>query len=279
MELNPTHKQVELSFYVPEIIFLENNKIIKMYQEGVSSNKIADKFRTNNCKIIKILKDNNIGRRNHSEAALLQEHKPLKPESMHAKKDRGEITEKDYREYIAKNLGYKSWSDYANRCRHLKGTRRPLEKAKETGMYLGVYVAERILSKIFEEVQRMPNNNIGYDFLCKKGYKIDVKCSCLTTEKGKDLWFFNIRKNTIADYFLFLAFNSRNNLEPHHIWLINSNEPIPELRWLSSRNTRLLKNITVFRIPNTPTHLNIFERFEQIDKLDKLKTCCATLRS
>lgn len=290
---------------------IDVNTIIQKYLSGNSTWQIAAESGTTHTRVRDVLKRNNIKLRGRKESAIkqwrintcivcgqdfhpeishnritcsdkcLKKHmsKPTKPDSMHAKKDREEISEKEYQEYLAKNLGYKSWNDYANHRRHIKGTKRPLEEAKETGMYLGVYVAERVLSKIFEQVQRMPNNNIGYDFLCKKGYKIDVKCSCLTKEQGNDLWFFNIRKNTIADYFLFLAFDSRNNLEPQHIWLINSNEPVPELRWFNPKNTRLLKNITGLRIPNTPIHLKVFKRFEQTDKLKQLKECCVALRS
>lgn len=83
--------------------------------------------------------------------------------------------------------------------------------------YLGVYVAERVLSNVFKNVERMPNNNLGYDFICNNGFLIDVKAST-TRERGD--WLFTINQNKIADYFLCIAFDNRTNLTPLHLWLI-----------------------------------------------------------
>lgn len=91
------------------------------------------------------------------------------------------------------------------------------DENKECSWFLGVHVAERVLSHVFKNVERMPNNNPGYDFICNRGKKIDVKSSCL--RKGCS-WVFNIQRNTIADYFLCLAFDNRKDLNPLHIWLI-----------------------------------------------------------
>jgi len=96
-------------------------------------------------------------------------------------------------------------------------------KSKNCGMYLGIYIAERVLSKVFEGVHRMPIRNHGYDFICSNGYKIDVKSACLHS-KGKYVgWTFIIKKNKIADYFLCLAFDNRESLNPLHMWLIPGN--------------------------------------------------------
>ena len=62
----------------------------------------------------------------------------------------------------------------------------------------------------------MPPKNRGFDFICSNGYKIDVKSSTLHDNR----WGFYIRYNTIADYFLCLAFDNRNDLNPQHLWLI-----------------------------------------------------------
>lgn len=43
----------------------------------------------------------------------------------------------------------------------LKG---PITKNKECSDYLGCYIAERLLSKIYPDVQVMPHGNPGYDF-------------------------------------------------------------------------------------------------------------------
>ena len=107
----------------------------------------------------------------------------------------------------------KKWNDYA----HARGEYRPLEKATDSSVYLGIYIAERVLSNYFENIQRMPANFRGYDFICKNGHKIDVKSAVVGKNKT---WEFAFAKNKIADYFLCLAFDNRHNLNPQHLWLI-----------------------------------------------------------
>ena len=86
-------------------------------------------------------------------------------------------------------------------------------------------VAERVLSKIFDNVIRQPINNPGFDFICNKGYKIDVKSGCLCYgKKNKPYWHFHIDKNKIADYFLCIAFDNRKDLNPIHIWLFSASD-------------------------------------------------------
>lgn len=93
----------------------------------------------------------------------------------------------------------------------------PFNENKECTVYLGVHVAERVLSHVFKDVKVMPLCNPGYDFICNKGKKIDVKSSCLH-KSGK--WGFGIKHNTTADFFLCLAFDNRKALNPLHAWLI-----------------------------------------------------------
>ena len=85
--------------------------------------------------------------------------------------------------------------------------------------FLGVYIGEKVLSKIFKNVERMPWNNPGFDFICGKGYKIDVKTGCIR-KNTDNTWGFRIERNKIADYFLILALNNRDDLTPMHLWLI-----------------------------------------------------------
>jgi len=100
---------------------------------------------------------------------------------------------------------------------------RPMNENKLCASYLGVYIAEAALRDIFDVMERMPNNNPGYDYICGRGYKIDVKSSILFTH-GNGRWSFAINRNVIADYFLCLAFDSRELLNPMHIWLIPSEQ-------------------------------------------------------
>lgn len=106
-----------------------------------------------------------------------------------------------------------------------------MAEAKDSGNYLGIVVAEQALSTFFDHIERMPNGTPGYDFVCGKGFKIDVKSACNYHRYGKygdkkyeyDRWQFGIGKNRSADYFLCLAFDSRETLEPCHVWLIPGN--------------------------------------------------------
>jgi len=94
---------------------------------------------------------------------------------------------------------------------------RSFSENKECSSFLGIHVAERVLSHVFKNVERMPMNNSGFDFVCNKGKKIDVKSSCLRKD---GVWAFHINHNTTADYFLCLAFDNREDLNPLHAWLL-----------------------------------------------------------
>ena len=99
---------------------------------------------------------------------------------------------------------------------------------KSCSSYLGVHIAEQVLFKIFKNVKQMPPNNAGYDFICNKGMKIDVKSSTFKLDKRRKKlngrWYFTINKNTIPDYFLCIAFDNRKNLNPLYLWLIPANK-------------------------------------------------------
>ena len=100
----------------------------------------------------------------------------------------------------------------------------PFYKNKSCGLYLGVHVAERVLSNVFNNVERMTCINPGYDFICNKNKKIDVKSGCIMQRSiNSQTRSFDIRHNKIADYFLILAFSNRQELKPMHMWLIPAN--------------------------------------------------------
>lgn len=98
-----------------------------------------------------------------------------------------------------------------------------METNKSCGAFLGIHVAERVLSNVFRDVQTMPYGHSGYDFICNRGRKIDVKSSTMRAyETRVSRWEFNIKRNTIADHFLCIAFDNRDDLTPLHIWLLPS---------------------------------------------------------
>ena len=106
----------------------------------------------------------------------------------------------------------------------------------------------------------MPNNNSGYDFICANNKKIDVKSACITrTSYNIPHWIFSIQKNKIADYFLLLAFDNREKLEPILQWLI----PSEELNKLSTASI-------------TPSTINKWHKFRQPIGITKI--CCNTMR-
>lgn len=112
---------------------------------------------------------------------------------------------------------------YNKQCAEYQRRRRgnlPLGENKQCPAYLGVVVAERLVKHLFKEVVPMPQGNPGYDFICAKDKKIDVKSACLMGKGNSFHWRYGINKNKIADYFLLLAFNNREDLEPIHQWLI-----------------------------------------------------------
>jgi hypothetical protein len=106
---------------------------------------------------------------------------------------------------------------------HRTGKKRPLAEAIDSSSYLGVYVAERVLSNFFDHIQRMPYGNKGFDFICGRGFKIDCKSACIYIPSRNHVsggWSYRIKRNVEADYFLCLAFDSRKSLVPKHVWLI-----------------------------------------------------------
>lgn len=142
-----------------------------------------------------------------------------------------------------------------------KNGKRPFYENKECALFLGVHVAERVLSHVFKDVERMPMNNPGYDFICNRGKKIDSKSSCIHKDKccGSVSWSFVINHNTTADFFLCLAFDNREDLTPLHAWLIPRSK-VNHLAGLSI-SEGMIHKWNVYRLD-----------------LSKISTCCDSMR-
>lgn len=148
--------------------------------------------------------------------------------------------------------------------KHLIGAQRPMCDAKDSTVYLGVHVAEKALSGFFDHIERMPYGNKGFDFYCGKGLKIDVKSSCLhdgTRNNRNGYWKFQIKYNIITDYFLCIAFDSRENLEPVHVWLIPG---------------ALVSNKKTLNISDSEIALQKWSQYER--PLDRVENCCNKMR-
>lgn len=178
-------------------------------------------------------------------------------------KKRGYEDNKDYTDKWLESKGFKDWREYERYCSHKRGDSLPLSESKDTSLYLGVYIAENILSEIFENVTKMDYGFSGYDVICKRNYKIDVKSSCFN--KREKRWIFTIRKNKLADYFLLIAFDNRENLEIKHMWLIGANEVVKR---------RKLNEFHNFTIMNRDFILNNLLKYEIIDKINKANDMC-----
>lgn len=187
---------------------------------------------------------------------------------------------KEYREKTARAQGYNSYNDYRKQYGYKNGKHKPMSENKACAAYLGVYIAERVLSKIFDNVVTMPYGHKEYDFICNKGYKIQVKSSCMwvchkndTKRKEKNMWSFGIKKNRIADYFLLIAFDNRNNITPMHIWLIKGSETI-----ITNEHPKQLNERVTFNISNTFEVIQKYISYERTDKLEKAILLCDTVK-
>ena len=131
--------------------------------------------------------------------------------------------------------------EFHREWKHRTGRQQSMSENRSCGIFLGVYVAERVLSHVFKNVERMPYGNHGFDFICNRGKKIDVKSSCRNNRNHHaNSWMFTIRRNRIADYFLCIAFDNRESLNPEHIWLIPAGD-INHLRTAAVAETALKK--------------------------------------
>jgi hypothetical protein len=155
------------------------------------------------------------------------------------------------------------YSLYKTEHNHITGKNLPMGMNPKCSAYLGIHIAERVLSHYFEGITRMPANTHGYDLICQRGYKIDVKAACITGHRDRyaTRWAFFLRDNQIADYFLCIGFNNRDDLEPLHIWLIPGNKINTKQKLTISNSARGLAKWSAYEKP-----------------LDKVITCCNALR-
>jgi hypothetical protein len=139
--------------------------------------------------------------------------------------------------------------------------KHPREVNKKCSQWLGIAVAERVLAAVFKNVQVMPENNRSFDFICGKGFKIDVKSSCRGHYKNRnDRWNFTIKNNKVADYFLLLAFDSREDLNPEFVWLVPGHVI----------NDKFAINISV-------TTTDKWKEYEK--SIDKVTICCNKMKN
>ena len=109
----------------------------------------------------------------------------------------------------------------------------------------------------------MPQDNPGFDFLCGRGYKIDVKSACLKQRgDGYLTWTININNNIIADYFLVLLFDDRVDKNPMHVYLIPGSD---------------VNHLIGFQIFNIEHGLSKFSKYEK--PIDSVLSCITKLKN
>ena len=186
-------------------------------------------------------------------------------------KNAGCETQTEYKNYCADNAGYIDNAERLKEWRYNTGRYGFMSENKDCTLYLGVHIAENrvakeVLPTIYENVEKMPNNKPGYDYLCDNN-KVDVKSSSLHTDRNG--WVFRIEYNNIAQQFLLLAFGERpeddENPKPMQLWLIPNDAIIRE---------REFWNRATIQINNTPEGLREFEKYELKEGLEHLLECC-----
>lgn len=108
----------------------------------------------------------------------------------------------------------------------------------------------------------MKKNNPGYDIICPKGHKLEVKASA--SSRFNTLGF-QIRKNQTADYFILVAFDNVINLKPLHFWVMKRDDIL---------RGRCIKDINMIYISNDPKSTKPLEKYSRIDKLEELNKIC-----
>jgi len=173
---------------------------------------------------------------------------------------KGFTNDLEYRNWLAQQRGFVNNAEYKQNWNFKKGkgTGLTMNESKNSAQYLGIFIAERLLPKIFDEPKMMPHGNSGYDAICKNNYKIDVKSSI----RKDNHWLFHIRNNKIADAFLCIGFSNRDDLDVKHIWLFPGNEivrkcPLNELKGLSICDTGYsLSRVAQYELTNKVADAN-----------------------
>lgn len=172
---------------------------------------------------------------------------------------------RDYEEYlnmVAWARGFTCYEEYEKVWVYYPGMPNPIKEDRSNSRFLGVYISENGVADIYKGSQKMPYYNPGYDIICPKGYKIDVKASALNPY---NTFKFHINKNMIADYFVLVGFNNIIDLRPLHLWVIKSGDDV---------RGHIMNDINSLTITNEPRFLGAFSKYERVDKLKKLKNVC-----
>src|SRR3990167_1732522 len=172
---------------------------------------------------------------------------------------------KEYVDFCARRRGYENRAECVKEWQWNRGTHSPMSDNEDCSSYLGIYITEikigrKLLPILFGAIEKeMPANNPGFEFIVKGGYKIQFKARTL---KNTNKWSFRIDYNNIADYFILVAFNDRENLDIIHIWVIKKDDII--------RGKKFFDRETI-SITNCCKKLLEFQKYDQIEKYRQIK--------
>lgn len=193
-------------------------------------------------------------------------------------KNSGCKNQKEYREKCVQRLGFENLKDYRDDRARKRGydddtdRRRKglsMSENKNCTSYFGIEIAEKYVYTLFEDAIRMPNNNPGFDWICKKGEKVQHAARCLCKSKDSWVWVFGIKYNNVTDYFILTGWDNRYSLNPLHVWIFHKDDIV--------RGRKFWRRDS-FSIINRPEYLAEFQKHEITDKLEKLKELCKILK-
>ena len=173
-------------------------------------------------------------------------------------KEKKESDRKSYQKHKKeRNKKQKEW--YERTGREQQGSKSMYEN-KMCANYLGIVIGERLCRHLFKDVEVMPHGNTGYDIVCNKGKKIDIKSGCIVFNKGYPRWQFNIGRNKIADFFILVAFDNVEDLNPLHLWMI----PGHEINHKTSKSIR-------------PPTLHKWDKWKR--SIEEVQLCCTEMKN
>lgn len=136
------------------------------------------------------------------------------------------------------NAGCKTETEYNDKNAQKKGFKNSAEKRREWRQYndpplsdinescsdwLG-NITEDLMLSLYPSAIKMPPKNPGFDYFCD-GVRIDIKGMCLFYDIDRSpFWKFGIKHNNIADKFVLLGYDNRENLIPMYGWEFDKND-------------------------------------------------------
>jgi hypothetical protein len=172
-------------------------------------------------------------------------------------------TRLDYANAGAKKLGFKDEAERYKTYRHETGRQIPMEDAKDGPQYFGICIGEKFVSQTFEGSKPASYGTPGYDWEWNN-FKVQHKARCLNTLGIPQYWrFTRLDFNKIAQKFVLSGWDDRNSLKPLHIWIFDKDEIMSDGLPFWNRHD--------FKIYNTPEGLAEFAKYEDNDRLIRLK--------